>query len=394
MILPLIILAVVFLLIMIRQVGRVRLQIWQIMLGGAIAVLITGQIAPITALQSINIDVMIFLFCMFLLGQALEESGYLQHLAFKMFQRAKSTDMLVLSILFGIGMLSALLMNDTLAIIGTPVVLLMAQRHKMSSKLLLLALCFAVTIGGLMSPIGSPHNLLIAFEMERPFTIFFTNLFIPTVLSLLAVYAVLRIMYRHEFHKEPLIHVPEAVKDARLAFLAKTSLILLVLFIIARLIIVAMGFNFKITYIAIAAILPLLFHREWSIVKRIDWSTLIFFAAMFILMASVWETGFFQNIAPDMTPGSIILFSILVSQLISNVPLVALTLPLISGTSEYLALAVGSSLAGALTILGAASNIIVIQNAEKREITLSFWEFAKAGVPITAITAFIYWLFL
>jgi Na+/H+ antiporter NhaD/arsenite permease-like protein len=115
MIIPIIILITVFILIAIRQIGSIKLQIWQIMLFGAVAVLITGQISPINALKSINLDVMIFLFSMFVIGVALEESGYLSYLSYKIFKKAKNTNQLLL-ILFGMGFASAILMNDTLAI--------------------------------------------------------------------------------------------------------------------------------------------------------------------------------------------------------------------------------------------------------------------------------------
>jgi len=90
MIIPIIVLAIVFLLIATRQIVNTKLQIWQIMLFGAIAVLITGQISPKDALKSINLDVMIFLFSMFVIGVALEESGYLSHLSYKIFKKAKN----------------------------------------------------------------------------------------------------------------------------------------------------------------------------------------------------------------------------------------------------------------------------------------------------------------
>ncbi|NLL90778.1 MAG: anion transporter, partial [Dehalococcoidales bacterium] len=118
-----VILLIVFVLIAVRQVGNIRLQIWQIMLGGAIAALLSLQISPLDALQSINIDVMLFLFGVFTIGQAMEESGYLANLSYRLFNRARNLDTLVLFILFGIGIFSAILMNDTLAIIGTGVVL-------------------------------------------------------------------------------------------------------------------------------------------------------------------------------------------------------------------------------------------------------------------------------
>jgi Na+/H+ antiporter NhaD/arsenite permease-like protein len=88
--LPFIALGVVFFLIVVRQVGRLRLQIWQIMLGGAATVLLTGSIAPAGALRSINPDVMLFLFGMFVVGQALEDSGYLAHISHFMSDNRRS----------------------------------------------------------------------------------------------------------------------------------------------------------------------------------------------------------------------------------------------------------------------------------------------------------------
>src|SRR3989344_6165080 len=101
MLLSISVLAVVFILIAVRQIGSVKLQIWQIMLGGASVVLLLGQISPEAALKAINIDVLLFLFGMFVIGQALEESGYPSHLSYKMLRRAKTIDALVLFILFG-----------------------------------------------------------------------------------------------------------------------------------------------------------------------------------------------------------------------------------------------------------------------------------------------------
>ena len=185
-----IILLVVFFLIAVRQIGNVRLQIWQIMLLGAAAVLVTRQISLHDALLSINIDVMLFLFGMFVVGQALEESGYLSHISYKYFRKAKSVDSLILFTLFGFGFASAILMNDTLAIIGTPVVLLLAKKHLMSSKLLLLTLCISVTTGSVLSPIGNPQNLLIAVSgiHNNAFVDFFRWLFIPTMLNMYIAY--------------------------------------------------------------------------------------------------------------------------------------------------------------------------------------------------------------
>src|SRR5512136_2346255 len=96
----LIVLLVVFALIAIRRIGKLRLRIWQIMMAGALAVLVANQISPLNALKAINIDVMVFLFGVFIVGQALEESGYLSQLSYRLFHRARSMDSLILLILF------------------------------------------------------------------------------------------------------------------------------------------------------------------------------------------------------------------------------------------------------------------------------------------------------
>ena len=405
-----IILAIVFILIAVRQIGKFKLQIWQIMLFGALAALFTGQIAPIAALKSINIDVILFLFGMFVIGEALEESGYLSHLTYRFFKRAKSTNTLIIFILLGMGVASAFLMNDTLEIIGTPVVLLLAKKHKMHSKLLLLALAFAVTIGSVMSPIGNPQNLLIAINggMKNPFIEFFKFLFIPTIINLFVAFLLLKLFYKEEFHDNKLDHSQEPIKDKKLAKLCKISLILIGVLVLAKIILVFLNVNidFRLTYIALISMLPvfLFSQKRIQIVKKIDWHTLIFFAAMFVLMQAVWDSGFFQSIIEhlDINITSIIIIFIIIivlSQLISNVPLVALYLPLLmhagASTKEMIALAAGSTIAGNLFILGAASNVIIIQNAEKKaKKTLTFLEFAKIGIPLTIVNTLIYWLFI
>jgi Na+/H+ antiporter NhaD/arsenite permease-like protein len=404
-----IVLLVVFVLIAVRQIGRFRLQIWQAMLLGALTVLLTGQISPAKALQAINLDVILFLFGMFVVGQALEESGYLSHLSSRLFGRAKTVDSLLLLILFGAGLLSAFLMNDTLAIIGTPVMLQIARKTGIRPKLLLLSLAFSVTIGSVMSPIGNPQNLLVAINgnIPNPFITFLRYLAVPTLINLFLAYLILKFFYREHLKNEPLNHSADPITDPALARLSKVSLIIIVILVLVKITtsLLGLGIDFRLTYIALAAALPiiLLSPRRLGVVRRIDWSTLIFFAAMFVLMESVWDSGYFQNVIADLhlnlqSVGIIMAVSIVLSQLISNVPLVALYLPVLShlgaATKEMMALAAGSTIAGNFSILGAASNVIIIQNAEKKAgETLTFWEFVKIGIPLTTVNALVYWLF-
>jgi Na+/H+ antiporter NhaD/arsenite permease-like protein len=391
----------------VRQVGRFNLKIWQIMLGGAVAVLITGQIGLIEAARAININVMIFLFGMFVVGEALVASGYLSVLAQWFFSRAKNPGELVLAILFGMGVLSALLMNDTLAIIGTPLVLGLATRFRISPKLLLLSLAFAITTGSVMSPIGNPQNLLVAVNsgMGAPFVTFGLYLIIPTLISLAASYAVLHLFYKKEFQPRSIAADRETTCDEQLARLVKCSLTIILVLAATNIALSLAGSAYIVSLplIALCAAVPVILfsHRRVEVIKKIDWHTLIFFAAMFVLMASVWQSGFFQSFVSAggiASVPAILATSIVISQFISNVPFVALFLPMImqagGTTAQLMALAVGSTIAGNLTILGAASNVIIVQNAEKQGETITFFEFAHVGIPLTLIQIAIYWAFL
>lgn len=161
------------------------------------------------------------------------------------------------------------------------------------------------------------------------------------------------------------------------------------------------GPDISLTAIALAGALPVILFspRRTEIFKTIDWHTLIFFAAMFVTMQSVWDSGLFQALLPPVSASyleipSVIGLGILVSQITSNVPFVALFLPFLidagAPIETYLALSAGSTIAGNLLIIGAASNVIIIQTAEKQEHSIRFAEFAKIGIPLTIGQAAIY----
>lgn len=405
--LSVLILLCVFSLTALRQVGSLRLKIWQIMTVGAVLVLLLGEISPEEALAAINMDVLIFLFGAFCVGEALNRSGYLAWLGSRMVSKARNTDQLVLLVLFSTGILSAILMNDTLAIMGTPLVLGFSRKYNISPKLMLFSLAFGVTTGSVMSPIGNPQNLLIAIggNLDAPFVIFLRTLALPTLLCLLIAYAVLKLFFPEEFGKSTLVHSEEVITDPELASVSKIALSLLLILIACKIFLVEFlpSWDFKLSWIALFSAFPVLLSRKRiEILKNIDWATLVFFVSMFVLMESVWISGTCQELLASMSPqlGSvpmILALSIGLSQLISNVPFVALYLPAMGSAvsqGQLMALAAGSTIAGNLLILGAASNVIIIQNAEKEGKTLSFAEFSRIGILLTILDAIIYFIFL
>jgi Na+/H+ antiporter NhaD/arsenite permease-like protein len=398
-------LAAVFVLIAVRKIGRFNIKIWQSMTIGALVVLATGQINGLDALKAIDVNVMLFLFGMFIVGQALVASGYLYSIAYHLFNRMTSVPQLVFGIIFGAALSSALLMNDTLAIIGTPLVLRLAKEHNINDRLLLLALAYAITIGSVMSPIGNPQNFLIASlgGLPTPFLTFFKALAVPTLINLIVTYLILRLFYRQQFITAmPLTHNPVNLLDEKLAKLARASLFLLLGLIALNIFlsVIHSPVQLKLSHIAIiAALPPVLFSpARLKLLKSLDWPTLLFFAAMFVLTSSVWQTNVMQRLVSELridltTIPAIMLLSASLSQLVSNVPLVALYLPMLThpDPEALMALAAGSTIAGNLLILGAASNVIIIQHAEKHEATLGFFEFARIGIPLGFVNLLIYW---
>ncbi len=367
----------------------------------------TGQISLTAALAAINIDVMVFLFGMFVLGEALYQSGYLYTISHRLVRRAGNVDQLILFLVFSFALLSAVLMNDTLAIIGTPLALYLSRKCSISPQLLLLCLCFAITTGSVLSPIGNPQNLLVTVNsgLADPFPTFLIYLGIPTLINLLLIYVLLKFFFKEEFQKRFTLYYGEPVRDPALARLSKISLLLVIGLIILQIISaqILSAPYLPLSVIALGAALPLLIFskRRSEIVRNIDWRTLVFFIAMFILMQSVFNTGLFQALVGVSSVSSvpvIIGTSIIVSQFISNVPFVALFQPLIleAGSSpvQTMALAAGSTIAGNLMILGAASNVIVIQHAEREGESLSFFMFLKIGLPLTILNSLAYIGFL
>ena len=167
----LIVLACVLALGAARKLGRLRVKIWQVMVGGALVVLITGEISPAEAVAAADLDVMLFLFGMFVLGKALVRSGDLYALAYRVLPAVGSAGR------SGAG--RAIRRGDSLRApdqrhpggSGHPLVLQLAREHRIDPQVLLLTSAFGVTTGSVMSPIGNPQNLLIAVRtgMESPF---------------------------------------------------------------------------------------------------------------------------------------------------------------------------------------------------------------------------------
>ncbi len=376
------------------------------MLGGAILTLLTGQISPIDALYAINPGVMLFLLGMFIVGEGVKNCGFLENCISGICRYAPSGDILLILIIVTMGLLSAVLMNDTIAIIGAPLILILAERFGISKSGAMIALCFSVTTGSVFSPIGNPQNYLITSYVPQlsPYLLFFTGLTLPTILSLAIIYPFLRPLFQGAVpsHSACKIGEPAQSMEKWPVYLSFTIIFTGIgLHVLEGLFLTS--WSVPVEWIACIAAIPILVgsKNRVKLLLNLDWYTLIFFASMFVLMQSVYDTTLFQTMIPDKEGTNVLLVlvgGVLLSQLISNVPFVALFQPALLSSDVspaiVLALAAGSTIAGNLTILGAASNVIIIQQAERHGVHIPMTMFCRYGIPVTLCQVGIYAIFL
>lgn len=414
-----------YILLISRKVKGRSIPIWASMVVGAILMIATLSITPMDALASIDLRVISFLFGMLVITAGFEKSGLLEYLVIALLRRAKNVDTLLFTIVFGSGILSAFLVNDTVALMVTPIVLSAATKIKVKqNKAMLLPLAFGITTGSTMSPIGNPQNLLVALNsgMKAPFSDFLYFLFIPTILSLFATFYVCKFLYKKDLKaakysemKGQLDEPRNAITDVGLAKLSSVILIVLVFSFALIEIFPSLQSNLiSLNTLGFAAGIALLLFspRRLLVLRSVNWGILIFFAGMFVVMRAVWDSGIgaiLLSVVPQPNPSykleaisSIMTSSTLFSQVLSNVPFVQLysyqLVALGFGSANvfgWLALAAGSTLAGNLTLLGAVSNVIVIDAAQVRGAqSFSFMQFLKSGIIITVVTIVIFFLFL
>jgi len=405
-----------------RQMLRSGPPVWVVFLVGAFLMVATGVLpvsAASTAIAS-NFSILIFLFALFLFAAGLEQAGALDHLALWVLGRARKPADVPFVLFVAIGILSAFVLNDALVLVGVPLLFALARRMRVSAEPLLLTLAFSVTVGSVPTPFGNPQNLLVSLGsgLSSPLATFLRYLLLPTIVNLLVGGLYLRRVYGKRITQEsqqtesfaiaqtrlfpqgPIL--PLAQRYPALVVFPVTILALITVDVVAA---VTGGASVPLYLIALGgAIMTLIASPGRSeLFARVDWSILVLFASLFVVVAGAVAGGVLSAIEgtlpvpgpsqPAAALGVILLTSLGGSQLLSNVPWVALQIPILrsvgygAGTPwAWVALAGGSTLAGNLTLLGAASNLIVIEQAERAGVRIGLRSFVRVGLPLTAIT--------
>lgn len=378
-----------FVFIAVGKVPGTRMNRTTIAVAGAGLLIGVGAIGQEEAFHAIDLGTIVLLFALMVLNVNLRLAGFFAWVGGRVLKFARSARMLLALVIVASGVLSALFLNDPVCVLFTPLVLDIALRAQRDPIPYLMGLATGANIGSTATITGNPQNLLIGQASEIPYVTFLARLGPVALLGLAAAWLLLMLVYRQEFSRPwvmPVVPPPRVHRQLLRSTLIVTGILLLAFLV---------GLPPAGTSLAVVSLL-LVSRLKPNRLLHIDWSLLAFFAGLFVFTGALTTTGLserlFAAIAPVVSGGvaPLSLASAGLSNLVSNVPAVLLFRPVVPSLPDpelaWLTLAMSSTLAGNLTLLGSVANLIVAEIAGERGVRLTFAEYLKAGVPITIIT--------
>lgn len=344
-----------------------------------------GLLSLEEAWRSIDATTIVFLLSMMVVNANLAYSGFFQVSLSLLLRVTRSPFGLLVALSIGSGLLSAFFLNDTIAIVFTPLVLNLTQTLGLNPIPYLLALAAATNLGSVATISGNPQNILIGSFSQIPYLEFAAALTPVAILGLIVQIIMLWLFYPEVRSLQPC--------EQTVFFRTRIYQPLLIkVVLITVLLLIAFAIGIPIANAAFVAAALLLITRRIKpqrVLRYVEWDLLVMFSGLFILTRCTQELDllkFFES----WIHGSIGLVAVttLLSNLISNVPAVLLLQSLIQPDDKqaWLLLAMSSTLAGNLTLFGSVANLIVAEATEKLGYRLSFTDHLKFGLPLTLVT--------
>jgi Na+/H+ antiporter NhaD/arsenite permease-like protein len=389
-----------------------------IALVGATLMLVTGMLSLDQAVGTDSIDykTLALLFGMMVVIGFLRLSGFFQQMTASALRRIGSPLGLLAMTITLSGLLSAFLINDIVCLTLTPLVLHLARRLRFDPIPHLIGLATAANIGSTGTITGNPQNIFIGSHSGISYLRFAERLMPVAALGLVLNFLVVVVVYRRRlFCQGNQEHVApkkgeagagvgttvapdekgeKAATSEGNSWLRRKS----VAITLAAVVLFFTGLPLELVALGAAAVLLLGRTKPEKVYREIDWNLLVMFTGLFIVVhafqvhvVAKWGIdgfGFLLQRPVDLLS----LVAAGLSNLVSNVPAVLLmepvmkTMPEASRETAWLALAMSSTFAGNLTVLGSVANLIVVENAKREGVTVSFWEYCKVGVPLTVLT--------
>ncbi len=400
------------------KVPGLRMDRAGIALVGATLMLVTGLLPFDQAVGTDSIDykTLALLFGMMIVVGFLHLSGFFQRVMARARRRIHSPMSLLIVTITLAGVLSAFLINDIVCLTLTPLVLHLARKLRCDPVPHLIALATAANIGSTGTITGNPQNIYIGSHSGIPYLRFALRLLPIAALGLGINFLVVAFVYRRALVAGPSPADVPADKDRTETandqpapvdpnenesadrpvhrWLRRKSVVVTLVTVI----LFFTGLPLELIALGAAAVLLLGRIKPEKVYREVDWSLLVMFTGLFIVVhtfqvhvVSRWGIEgwhWLLNRPVDLLS----LVSAGLSNLVSNVPAVLLLEPVLqavpasSRETAWLALAMSSTFAGNLTVLGSVANLIVVENAGREGVAVSFWEYCKVGVPLTFLT--------
>jgi Na+/H+ antiporter NhaD/arsenite permease-like protein len=375
------------------ELPRLQLDRTGIALLGALALVATRTLTVEQAAATVDVPTLALLFGLMVVSAQLRLGGFYTAVARRLETLAVGPAAL-LGVLVGIvGVLAAVFTNDVVCLAVAPVVIDVCRRRGLDAVPFLLAVACASNAGSAATLIGNPQNILIGQVLRVGFTEYLVLAIVPCLASLAVVWLVVARAYRGRWTATPPPD-PERRRSARALDRVQAakglaaSAALLVLF-------VASPWPREVLALAAAGFLLTsrrLHSRE--MLGLVDWQLFVLFGGLFVVNGAFQQAGWAARGLEALAaagvhlgePGWLFAASVVLSNLVSNVPAVMLLLPAASGPGDAVALALSSTLAGNLLIVGSIANIIVVDAAAAHGVAIGWRTHARVGVPVTLLT--------
>lgn len=363
---------------------------------GAVAMILAGVITFKEAVRAIDFNTIALLLGMMIVIAVLELDGFFSLIAQKTISLAKNPTQLLAIVTFVTGIASAFLVNDAVVLLFTPVIISICRSARVNPVPYLIAEILSSNIGSAMTITGNPQNMLIGISSGIPYGRFLLHLLPVSIIGMFIIVAAVKFFYPDEFHRDLAMEYhgnSYGFNYASMKYSVPIFVLVIVMFFFSN----RIGVSIPLVALA-GGSLVLVFGKvkPSEVIKEVDWVLLLFFASLFIVVRGVEISGVldpFIELGPVTSGvaglGAVHILSLVLSQVVSNVPFVILMIPVLRGSGSemlWLALASASTLAGNATIIGAMANLIVIESARKSGIRIGFGEFFRIGIVVTVLS--------
>jgi Na+/H+ antiporter NhaD/arsenite permease-like protein len=380
----------VYLGMVLGEIPGLRLDRAGIALLGAIALVAAGAATPAVAWASIDAGTIVLLFGLMIVSAQLRLGGFYTLVVKRLDGLDTSPPVLLAGVIVAAGGLSALLANDIVCLALAPILVELCARRGLNPVPFLLGLACASNVGSAATLIGNPQNMLIGQTLGLSFARYLVDGGVPALAGLAVVWAVIAWRYRTQW----LGHTPAPAVDA-IPFNAwhslKGGLVL------AAVVAAFLAAPWPHEAVALAGAGVLLTSRRMDsrdTLGLVDWQLLVLFMGLFVVNTAVREAGLAARALEQLTVWGMDLrethtlfgVTVVLSNVVSNVPAVMLLLPAATFPGAGATLALASTLAGNLLIVGSIANIIVIDQARRLGVEIDWRTHARVGVPVTVGT--------